>query len=136
MLMQLAVTIFWASPHPPPGIPSPGPVIEWCGRASNWADTQVVAGAFYWTLEVSLSYVPASGTLLVFGNLSNGGVGNTVSLYLPLPYPCVQVDPASSIPIVNWADYAFGWLHASVLKPPGVPWPEAMDANAVVLLIQ
>ena len=134
MLMQLAFGFLAGAPDPPS--PFLAPAIEWCSRPSDWAATEVVTGAYVWTIDVQLDYVPATRTLRIFANLLNGWSGTMVSLYLPLPYPCVSVDPNPSFPIVNWLDPALGWLHASIVKPPGIPWPEAMEAGAVVLLVQ
>ena len=155
MLMQIAAGFLAAAADPPSAALAPvvdppsaalapvvdppsaafAPVVEWCSRGSYWTETQVIVGGSSWTMEAGLSYVPTTSRLLVSGSLTNLGAGYQVSLYLPLPYPCVSVDPAPSIAIVNWVDPTLGWLHASILKPPGIPWPEAMEAGAVVLLI-
>ncbi|MGH7151177.1 MAG: hypothetical protein ACREIU_10780 [Planctomycetota bacterium] len=134
MLMQIAAGFLAAAPD----LPSVAlaPVIEWCSRGSYWSATEVTAGGYTWMLEAGLAYVPTTRTLHVSGNLSNLGVGYQISLYLPLPYPCVSVDPAPSLPIVNWLDPSYGWFYASILKPPGIPWPEAIEAGAVSLLVQ
>ncbi|HKB14780.1 MAG TPA: hypothetical protein VKF62_01885 [Planctomycetota bacterium] len=134
MLMQLAASFLVASPDPPSATFEP--VIEWCSRGSYWSATEVVTGGYAWSMEASLDYVPSPRRIYVSGNLTNLIVGYQISLYLPLNYPCVDFDPSASMPIVNWVDPALGWLHASILKPPGIPWPEAIEAGAVVLVIQ
>lgn len=134
MLMQLAAGFLAAAADPPTA--TLAPVIEWCARGSSWSATEVVTGGYSWSMQATLTYVPTPRTIYVYASLCNLVVGYRVSLYLPVPYACVALDASTSFPIVDWVDPALGWLHASVVKPPGIPWPEAIEAGAVVLLVQ
>ena len=126
-------------PGPSPSAPSN--VFEWCAQPAAWSATHVVSGATVWTVEGGLSYVPSSnpagsGVLWAFGSLGPLPNGGLLSLYLQLPYPCTAADPTTAIPVVNWLDPVLGWIHASIQKPSGPTWPEAIQADLVTLVVQ